>query len=97
MVKRERDDSEPYSPDPDTPQAEDYQPDRSPSPTPKKAKAKVKKEPKNASGASGGSMGGKTMWDAERSAALVEMVFEAAHKNLDTEAAANKVRMGGRR
>lgn len=98
MAKRERDDSEEY-------RAGSLQPDeyhsgpspslrrRSSSPLPRK-NAKVKKEPKahKASSVSGGGMGGKTMWDAERSAALVEAVFETASKAMDTDAVANKVR-----
>ncbi|CAK9779917.1 unnamed protein product [Cutaneotrichosporon oleaginosum] len=95
MVKREHDDSDDYTPDARTPEAGEYEPERSPSPVPKKAK--VKKEPKarktaraNGGTSSGGS-GSKTMWDAERSASLVEAVFEAAGKAMDMDAVASKL------
>ncbi|BEJ15147.1 hypothetical protein CspHIS471_0409140 [Cutaneotrichosporon sp. HIS471] len=86
MVKRERNNSEPTT-------KNDNNHDRRASPLPKKAKVKKEKShnAKAMSGATGGPSGGKTMWDAERSAALVETVFDIAAKSMDTDAVANKL------
>ncbi|BEI84297.1 hypothetical protein CcaverHIS002_0409010 [Cutaneotrichosporon cavernicola] len=83
MVKRERNNSDPPT------NNDKHNHDRSASLLPKKAKAE--KEKCHKAKAMSGASRGKTMWDAERSAALLETVFDIAAKSMDTDAVANKL------
>lgn len=86
MGKRERTDSHNA--------LREHSPSPSPSPSPgKKAKSKPRKDAKPSTSTSSGGTGGKTVWDADRTVALLDHVFSAAAGAINAQAVADKVRL----
>lgn len=93
MVKRERDDSSPdYTPNHSSSRSPSPSPNYSPSPSPTHRK-KAKKTPTKSTTpkAPGAGTGSKSVWDAARTLALLEAVFEHSAKTMDVARLADQV------